>query len=226
MTKEGLRQRPGIHSADTQIQKKYTQACSKLHSLCLERCVCMCVCVWERDRERGRQIAFLFGYQKHLEYLDPSSWGTEKKGRRNWRRKKKNMFEFFFIFAPAWTISHTHRHSVDHVFTHMHHIHTYAHTAARSDDETFFFSHITIWYAFLQVRTVFVWSCLSVFEVCVFVCVCVLLVVVWGNKTSGDFSVFLFPSILRIHGGVVYTTLRWCVNPSPTPPHPIYTVRN
>lgn len=56
MTKEGLRQQPCIHSTDTQIEKEYSQACSKLHSLCLERCVrfnlCVCVevcvCVCER----------------------------------------------------------------------------------------------------------------------------------------------------------------------------------
>ena len=142
MTKEGLRQRPCIHSADTQIEKKYSQACSKLHSLCLERCVCMCVCVWERDRERGRQIAFLFGYQKHLEYLDPSSWGTEKKRQEKLtEKKKKTCLSFFYFCTCVNHQSHTQTQCWSCVYTYAPHTYIRTHSCTQWWWDFFFFAH-------------------------------------------------------------------------------------
>lgn len=59
MTKEGLRQHPCIHGTHTQIEKQYSQTCSELHFLCLERCVCMCVRLCQCKRERENLCPFI-----------------------------------------------------------------------------------------------------------------------------------------------------------------------
>ena len=143
MTKEGLRQRPCIHSADTQIEKKYSQACSKLHSLCLERCVCVCVCVCERERQREREadcfplrVSKTLGIFGSIKLRDRKKKAGEIDG-----EKKKTCLSFFYFCTCVNHQSHTQTQCWSCVYTYAPHTYIRTHSCTQWWWDFFFFAH-------------------------------------------------------------------------------------